>query len=78
MHAIMAQYNLIKYSNNYSKSSGNLWQYYRDEPVLADAGAIASFSAANNRFKFKHKITGKRNKMCHKKCWNNATIKISD
>ena len=25
-------YSLIEYSNNYSKTSGGLWQYYRDEP----------------------------------------------
>ena len=25
-------YNLIEYSDNYSKTSGRLWQYYRDEP----------------------------------------------
>ena len=24
-------YNLIKYRDNYSKTSGSLWQYYRDE-----------------------------------------------
>ena len=24
-------YNLIEYSDNYSKTSGTLWQYYRDE-----------------------------------------------
>ena len=28
----MPMYNLLEYSNNYSKASGNLWQYYRDEP----------------------------------------------
>ena len=28
----MPMYNLIEYSNNYSKTSGSLWQYYRDEP----------------------------------------------
>ena len=27
----MAKYNLIEYSDNYSKASGSLWQYYRDE-----------------------------------------------
>ena len=27
-----AVYNSIEYSGNYSKTSGNLWQYYRDEP----------------------------------------------
>ena len=25
-------YNLIEYSDTYSKTSGNLWQYYKDEP----------------------------------------------
>ena len=29
---IMPMYNLIEYSNNYSKTSGSLWQYYRNEP----------------------------------------------
>ena len=29
---VMPMYNLLEYSNNYSKSSGNLWQNYRDEP----------------------------------------------
>ena len=29
---IMPMYNLIKYSDNYAKTSGSLWQYYRDEP----------------------------------------------
>ena len=24
--------NLIEYSDNYAKTSGSLWQYYRDEP----------------------------------------------
>ena len=25
-------YNLIEYCNNYSKTSGSLWKYYRDKP----------------------------------------------
>ena len=28
----MSMYNLIEYSDNYAKTSGNLWQYFRDEP----------------------------------------------
>ena len=31
---ITPMYNLIEYSNNYSKTSGNFWQCYRDEPLL--------------------------------------------
>ena len=29
---VMPTYNLIEYSDNYSKTSGNLWQYYKDDP----------------------------------------------
>ena len=25
-------YNLIEYTNNYSKASGSLWKYYKDDP----------------------------------------------
>ena len=28
---VMSMYNLIEYSDNYAKTSGSLWQYYRDE-----------------------------------------------
>ena len=41
---VMPMYNLIEYSDNYSKTSGSLWQYYRDEPNdnLADSGSFES------------------------------------
>ena len=43
-------YNLIKYSDNYSKTSGSLWQHYQDDP---------NDNLANSEsFKFKVKITG--------------------
>ena len=29
---MMLMYNLIEYSDNYSKTSGGLWQYYKDDP----------------------------------------------
>ena len=47
----MPMYNLIEYSDNYAKTSGSLWQYYRDEPN----NNLADFES----FKFKVKITGK-------------------
>ena len=41
---IMPMYNLIEYSDNYAKTSGSLWQYYRDEPNdnLADSKSFKS------------------------------------
>ena len=44
-------YNLIEYSDNYAKTSGSLWQYYRNEPN--------DTSADSKSFKSKIKITGK-------------------
>ena len=55
-------HNLIEYSDNYSKTYGSLWQYYRDEPFLNNNGAIADFPTDNNNsawFKFKTKIAGR-------------------
>ena len=41
-------HNLIEYSDNYSKTSGRLWQYYSDEPFSDTNSTIANFSGANN------------------------------
>ena len=49
---VMPMYNLIEYSDNYAKTSGSLWQYFRDEP---DDNNIED----SKSFKAKIKITGK-------------------
>ena len=36
--------NSIEYNKNYSKTSGGLWQHYRDEPALTDADAIQNLA----------------------------------
>ena len=47
---VMPMYNVIEYSDNYSKTSGSLWQYYKDDP---------NDNFANSKsFKSKVKITG--------------------
>ena len=48
---VMPMYNLIEYSDSYSKKSGSLWQYYKDDP--------SNNIADSESFKFKVKITGK-------------------
>ena len=45
----MPMCNLIENSDNYSKTSGSLWHYYRDEPFLDNNGAIPDFHADNNK-----------------------------
>ena len=64
-------YNLIDYGNNYSKTSGILWQYCRDEPVLDANDAIIDFTVANsitNSFKIKEKNNWKKRQQWRKKC----------
>ena len=45
---VMSMYNLVVSSDAYSKESGILWQYYRDEPALDNNNNINYFSADNS------------------------------
>ena len=44
---VMPMYNLIEYSNNYSKTSGSLWQYCKDIPAIDNNNAIVNFAENN-------------------------------
>ena len=48
---VMPMHKLIKYSDNYSKTSGILWQYYKDN--------LNNIKTQSESFKSKIKITGK-------------------
>ena len=51
----MPMYNLIEYSDNYSDTSGSLWNYKRDEIIdNADVNNDNNFSS----FKYKASIIG--------------------
>ena len=45
---VMPMYNLIEYSDNYSKTLGSLWQYHKDIPAVDNNGNIALFNGTNN------------------------------
>ena len=57
----MPMYNLIEYSDNYSKTSGSLSQYCKEIPAVDDEGNIAIFNGTNDTdsFNFKSNIIGK-------------------
>ena len=55
-------YNFIEYSKNYSKTSGSLWNYYRDGPNsdIGDADNNIDYSIkVSKSFDYKTSITGK-------------------
>ena len=59
----MPMYNLIEYSDNYTKMSGSLWQYCKDIPAVDNDDDIAIFNGANDTdsLNFKSNIIGKTN-----------------
>ena len=51
LDVVMPMYNLLEYSKNYKKTTGSLWNYYRDEPTNP-------LSSNSESFKYKTNITG--------------------
>ena len=56
---VIPMYNLIEYSDNYSKTSISLWQYCNDIPAVDNNNAIVNFGENNptDSFSFKVKMT---------------------
>ena len=52
---VIPMYNVIEYSDIYSKTLGRLWQYHRDEPALVVDGTLANFPGNSASFKYKQK-----------------------
>ena len=51
LDVVMLMYHLLEYSKNYKKTTGSLWNYYRDEPSNPLSSNFESF-------KYKTSITG--------------------
>ena len=51
LDVVMPMYNLLEYIKNYRKTTGSLWNYYRDEPSNP-------LSSNSESFKYKASITG--------------------
>ena len=52
LDVVLSMYNLLEYSKNYRKTTGSVWNYYRDEPSNP-------LSSNSESFKYKTSITGK-------------------
>ena len=52
LDVVMPMYNLLEYSKNYRKTTGSLWNYYRDEPSNP-------LSSNSEYLKYKTNIIGK-------------------
>ena len=52
LDVVIPMYNFLEQGENYTKTTGSLWNYYRDEPSN-------SLSSNSESFKYKTGITGK-------------------
>ena len=62
LDVVMPMYNLLEYSKNYRKTTGSLWNYYRDEQSSGIGGEDNSVSYSikdSKSFDYKTSITGK-------------------
>ena len=50
LDVVMPMYNLLEYSKNYRKTTGSLWNYYRDEPNSDTDGNEIMHSTINSEF----------------------------
>ena len=54
LDVVIPMYNLLEYSKNYKKTTGSLWNYYRDEPSSsADANNITHSILNSEPFDYK-------------------------
>ena len=60
LDVVIRLHNLLEYRNNYSKTSGSLWNYYRDELTeeTNDNNGPNKNIINSNSFKYKASITG--------------------
>ena len=64
----MPMYNLLEYSKNYSKTTGRLWNYYKDEPNNPprnnyNADPITNSASCKNKY-YRKNIKCKPRKWC--------------
>ena len=52
----MPMYNLIEYSNNYSDTSGSLWQFKRDEKSINNGVPVNVNTTNSTSFKYKSSL----------------------
>ena len=61
LDVVMPIHNLLEYSKNYRKTTGSLWNYYRDEPDNTSATIYNADPITNSvSFKCKSSITEKK------------------
>ena len=74
---IMPKYNLIEYSDNYSDTSGSLWQFKRDDAPVNNDGNPDEVSTVNSTsFKYKSSFIGESTIVAGNRVFKDVKIAI--
>ena len=74
---VMPMYNLIEYSDNYSDTSGNLWQFKRDELPFNNGADPDNVSTANSTsFKYKPSFINESTAVAGNRVFKNVKIAV--
>ena len=58
LDVLMLMYNLLEYSKNYKKTTGSLWNYYRDETNSGVNDGMANSIMGSKSFDYKAHFIG--------------------
>ena len=64
LDVVMPMYNLLEHSKNYKKTTGSLWNYYRDEASSTIGDNNITHSILNSKF-FDYKVSFLENSLTH-------------
>ena len=73
---VMPMYNLIEYSNNYSNTSGSLWQFKRDEQNMNNRNPVSVTTDGLSSFKYKSSFKGELTAVGGNKVLKNVKIAV--
>ena len=72
----MPMYNLIEYSNNYSDTSGSLWQFKSDEQNMNNNNPVNVTTADSLSFKYKSSFIGELTAVGGNRVFKNVRIAV--
>ena len=73
---IVPMYSLIEYSDNYSDSSGSLWQFKRNEQNINSGNPANVTAADSSSFKYSSSFIGKSTTVNNNKVFKNIKIAV--
>ena len=73
---VTPMYNLIEYSDNYSDTSGSLWQFQRDEQNMNNGNPVNVTADGSSSFKYKSSFIGESTAVGGNRVFKNIKIAV--